>query len=121
MPRIFLCVAALAVVAVASRAEQSVGAQETLIRLSVMPAPRSLRPAWLRYLLLPELKEMNPGNPIQDYLKCFMAQEKFFFDKEAYGRREKLLVMPLKQLPAGELRDYGSSALVQADWAAPAR
>jgi hypothetical protein len=116
VPRIFLCVAALAVVAVASRAEQSVGAQETLIRLSVRPAPPA-KPA-LRYLLLPELKEMNPGNPIQDYLKCFMAQEKFFFDKEAFERREKLLVMPLENLPAAELRDYGSSALAQADWAA---
>ena len=34
---------------------------ETLIRLSVSPAPAP-KPA-LRYLLLPELREMNPGNP----------------------------------------------------------
>ena len=43
---------------------------------------------------------MNPGNPIHNYLKCFMEQQKFFFDKEAFQRREKLLVMPLKELPA---------------------
>src|SRR5439155_14855118 len=36
----------------------------------------------------------------------------------AYGRREKLLTMPLKDLPAQELQDYGRSALRQADWAA---
>ena len=61
---------------------------------------------------------MNPGNPIQGYMKCFMEQQKFFFDKEAFERREKLLAMPLKELPAQELRDYGGFALSQADWAA---
>ena len=61
---------------------------------------------------------MNPGNPIQNYLKCFMEQQKFFFDKEAFERREKLLAMPLKELPAQELQDYGGFALSQADWAA---
>ena len=46
---------------------------ETLIRMSVdaMPAPR---PA-LRYLLLPELKEMTPGNPIPNYLKALLDQD----------------------------------------------
>jgi hypothetical protein len=46
---------------------------ETLIRLTVdaMPAPE---PA-LHYLLLPELKEMEPGNPIPNYLKCLLDQD----------------------------------------------
>ena len=47
-----------------------------------------------------------------------MEQQKFFFDKEAFRRREKLLAMPLKELPARELQDYGGFALKQADWAA---
>jgi hypothetical protein len=47
-----------------------------------------------------------------------MEQQKFFFDKEAYERREKLLAMPLKELPTQELQDYGRIALSQADWAA---
>ena len=47
-----------------------------------------------------------------------MEQQKFFFDKEAFQRREKLLAMPLKELPARELQDYGGFALSQADWAA---
>jgi hypothetical protein len=61
---------------------------------------------------------MNSGNPIQNYLKCFMEQQSFFFDKEAFSRREKLLTMPLKELPAQELLEYGRFALHQADWAA---
>jgi hypothetical protein len=61
---------------------------------------------------------MNPGNPIQNYLKCFMEQQKFFFDKDAFERRERLLAMPLKELPASELEEYGGFALKQADWAA---
>src|SRR4051794_6849118 len=46
---------------------------EMLIRLTVdpMPAPK---PA-LRYLLLPELREMTPGNPIPNYLKGLLDQD----------------------------------------------
>jgi hypothetical protein len=51
-------------------------------------------------------------------MKCFMEQQKFFFDKETLQRREKLLVMPLNELPAQELQEYGGFALRQADWAA---
>ena len=116
MPRTLLCLAALAVFALPCRADEPSSAPETLIRLTVQPAAAP-KPA-LRYLLLPELREMNPGNPIQNYMKCFMEQQKFFFDKESFQRREKLLAMPLKELPAQELQDYGGFALKQADWAA---
>jgi hypothetical protein len=46
---------------------------ETVIRLTVdaMAAPK---PA-LRHLLLPELREMSPGNPIPNYLKCLLDQD----------------------------------------------
>src|SRR5439155_20761733 len=75
------------------------------------------RPA-LRYLLVPDLKEMNPGNPIQNYMKCFAEQQNFFFNKETCERRDRLLVMPLKELAGQQIPDYGRSALRQADWAA---
>jgi hypothetical protein len=116
MSRILLCLAALPFMAVPCLADEANPTPETLIRLSVEPASAP-KPA-LRYQLLPEFKEMNPGNPIQNYLKCFMEQQKFFFDKEAVARRENLSTMPLEELPAGELQNYGGSALVQADWAA---
>ena len=116
MRRSFLCCAALAVLVFPSRGDQPSNTVETLILLNVEPAPAP-RPA-LRYLLLPELREMNPGNPILNYLKCFMEQQKFFFDKEAFDRREKLLATPLEQLPARDLLENGRSALTQADWAA---
>jgi hypothetical protein len=116
MPRALLCFAAVGLFALPCRAEQSSSNPETLIRLEVSPAPEP-RPA-LRYLLLPELKEMNPGNPIFNYFKCCMEQQSFLFDKEAYQHREELLAMPLKELPARELQDYGRSALSQADRAA---
>jgi hypothetical protein len=116
MTRTALCFAALALFALPCRADQTVSTSETLIRLSVQPAP-ARKPA-LRYLLLPELKEMSPGNPIHNYLKCLIDQQRFFFDKEAFERREKLLAMPLEELPARELQNYGEFALGQADWAA---
>ena len=61
---------------------------------------------------------MNPGNPIQNYMKCMMEQKKFFFDEDAVQSREKLLTMPLKELPAQDLKEYGHFVLSQADRAA---
>jgi hypothetical protein len=89
---------------------------ETVIRLHVPPraAPR---PA-LKYQLLPELAELDPGNPIQGYLRCFMEQQNFFYNKEAIDERERLREMPLKDLPVKEQRGYGGYALRQADEAA---
>ena len=55
---------------------------ETLIRLTVSPAAAP-RPA-LRYMLLPELHEMQPGNPIPAYLKCLLDQD-FSSTQEVIG------------------------------------
>ena len=116
MPRTFLGLIALGFMAQACRADQSASNPELLIRLEVQAAPAP-RPA-LRYLLLPEIKEMNPGNPIFNYFKCSMEQQSFLFDEEAYRRREELLAMPLKELPAKEVQEYGRSALSEVDRAA---
>jgi hypothetical protein len=80
MKRIFFALMVLAVLPLASRAE------ETVIRLNVQPmaAPK---PA-LRYLLLPELKEMTPGNPIPNYLKCLLDQD--FTTRQETLRRSAL-------------------------------
>ncbi len=112
MRRSILACAALAVLGVPCRADETAVNPETLIRLTVQPAAAA-KPA-LRYQLLPELTEMNPGNPIQNYSKCFMDEQRFFFDKEAVERREKLLAMTFEELPARELRQYGGFALSQA-------
>jgi hypothetical protein len=116
MPRALLCSAALGLLVLPCRADEAASPPETLIRLDLRPAPAPV-PA-LRYQLLPELGELNPGNPIFQYFKCCMEQEAFFFDKEASARREALLAMPLKELPARELQEYGRSVLSQADGAA---
>jgi hypothetical protein len=114
--RILGCFTALALVSLPALADQPTAPPETLIRLTVEPMPAP-KPA-LRYQLLPEFKELNPGNPIHGYLRCFGEQQNFFFNKETCDRRDKLLTMPLKELPARELEDYGRNALSQADWAA---
>jgi hypothetical protein len=111
-----LCCAALTACILLPGAAPTPPPAETVIRLTVQPMP--VPNPVLRYMLLPELKELNPGNPVPGYLKCFAEQQGFFFNKEACERRDKLLVMPLKDLPAQELRDYGKAALRQADWAA---
>src|SRR5262249_18782618 len=87
-----LCIAALPVIVLPSRGDQTITSSEMVIRLTVQPmaAPK---PA-LRYQLLPELKERNPGNPIQAYLRCFA------------------------EITAQEPQELGASALREADAAA---
>lgn len=115
MLRTLLGLACLAILAVPCRAEPTITPTETLIPLTVEPmaAPR---PA-LRHLLLPDLLELQPGNPIQNYLVC-MLQEQFLFEGDAVVRRDKLLAQPLKEFPAKELEDYGGAGLRLADRAA---
>ncbi len=72
----------------------------------------------LKYQLLPELKEMNPGNAIQGYLRCFMEQQSFFFARESQANRDKWNSAPLAELRTQNLLHYGAAALVQADYAA---
>src|SRR3954447_19674893 len=92
------------------------GAGETVVRLHVeaMPEPE---PA-LKYQLLPEVRELTPGNAAQDYLKCFMEQRPLFFSKRGIDERTRYLKMPLAELAAAKLRGYGGSALREADRAA---
>jgi hypothetical protein len=86
------CVA-LSLFTVTLQADQTVTSNETVVRLAVQPM-RAPQPA-LRYLLLPDLKEMNPGNPIPNYLKCMMDVD-----------------------PATGKEIFGRATLRQADWAA---
>jgi hypothetical protein len=73
VPRTFFLCAALAAFPLYARAEPTVTPTEMLIQLNVQPMPEP-KPA-LRYLLLPELKEMEPGNPIANYLRCLLDQD----------------------------------------------
>jgi hypothetical protein len=91
------------------------GAEPTT-RLSVQPmaAPQPS----LRYVLLPELRELNSGNPVQWYIRCFQEQRNFFFGKEAVAERARYRSMPLTELPLDKLWNYGGNAISQADWGA---
>jgi hypothetical protein len=110
MIRVLLTAAVLAALPLGSRAAEAV------VRLNVRPMPAP-KPA-LRYMLLPEVNEYHPGNAAQYYLRCFAEQRNFFFSKEGVAERTRYLTMPLADLPADKLRNYGGHALSQADWAA---
>src|SRR6202035_2576717 len=110
MNRVLLAAVALAALPLGARAD------EAAVHLHVRPMPAPT-PA-LAYQLLPEVRELNPGNPAQGYARCFAEQQIFFFDKGAAAERARYLSLPLAELPADRLRDYGGNALKQADWAA---
>jgi hypothetical protein len=115
--RTHVCMAALLVCGalVSGRAsEPAEGSAATKLTVRPMPAPK---PA-LKYQLLPEVGELNPGNAAQWYLRCFAEQRNFFFSKSGVDERNLLLTQPLSQIPIEKFRNYGGSALTQADWAA---
>lgn len=85
-----------------------------ILELQPMPAPV---PA-LKYQLLPELAEMQPGNALPMYLKCFCEQNNFFYNKEVVAERERLIACPLADIKKGSLKGYGGSATRNADYAA---
>jgi hypothetical protein len=89
---------------------------ERFVALNVRPAATPV-PA-LRYQLLPEVSELNPGNAATGYLKCFVERPVNLFTKEAAEERERILSGPLTDVKPGALRDYGGHALRQADDAA---
>jgi hypothetical protein len=116
MARMF-AVCAVSLVAAFLRAdEKPAESTETVIRLTVAPMAEP-RPV-LKYQLLPQMTEMQAGNPIQGYLRCFCEQQNFFYNREVVMKREEYQKMPLAKLPVKELKDYGRLALDQADYAA---
>jgi hypothetical protein len=83
-------------------AQEKLSPYETVVRLKVYAAAAPT-PS-LKYQLLPELREMNPGNPVQGYMKCFADQHPFFYGTQAAKNRDDWSTMPLKDLPLKELR-----------------
>src|SRR6516164_9305457 len=117
MARMLIVCALLLAWPLSATAQKTVEPTETVVRLTVQPAAAP-KPA-LKYQLLPELKEMNPVNPVQEYMKCFAEQQNFFFNKQVIDDRERWQVMPLRDLPLKEMRYYtGRGPLAQADYAA---
>ena len=76
---------------------------ETLIKLVVEPKLPP-KPA-LKYQLLPEFMEIQPGNPIHGYLKCFAEQNNYFYGKESAENQQKWLEAKLEDLPE-QVRSY---------------
>lgn len=116
MIRMLSVCALLIAITPAAPGQQKPAANEHIVRLTVSPAAAP-KPA-LKYQLLPELSEMNPGNPVLGYLKCFSEQNYLFHNKQGIDFRTKCLKMPLKDLPLEKLRDYGDGAAHQANYAA---
>ncbi len=89
---------------------------ENAARLTVHPM--AVPTPALRYQLLPEVRELTTGNPVQWYLRCFAEQRNFFFSKPGVEERARYRAMTLAELAKQDLKNYGGSALSQADWAA---
>ena len=88
-----------------------------VIVASVSPAAIPIRA--LKYQLLPELRDQQPGNQVQAFYKCFMEQHSFYHDKREIENREKWSTAPLAELANEKaLIGYGGAGLRQADYAA---
>jgi hypothetical protein len=88
-----------------------------VVSLSITPMAVP-KPA-LKYLLLPDARDLNPGNQIPAFYKCFMEQSDLYRNKEAIEKREKWSTAPLHELAQEKaLIGYGGSSARQADYAA---
>jgi hypothetical protein len=93
------------------------GSDESAVRLYVRPTPAP-RPA-LKYQLLPDVAELRPGNPAQNYVKCFMEQRILFYGKQGIALRARYRTIPLVELRLDKMAEgYGGGALRHADWSA---
>jgi hypothetical protein len=92
------------------------GPKEAEVRLYVRPMPAP-RPA-MKYQLLPDASELNPGNAAHDYLRCFAEQRPFFYGESGVAERNRYRTMPLLELRLDGATQYGGGPLNRADWAA---
>ncbi|QJW98335.1 hypothetical protein [Frigoriglobus tundricola] len=77
-----------------------------------------VRPA-LKYRLLPDIREVQSGNQVQAFYKCFFEQNHLFHSKESTDKQQKWRAAPLKDLAQEkELVNYGGAAVKQAYYAA---
>jgi hypothetical protein len=116
MNRLFLVCIELLVPLTVRAPPEVPGRQGFLVRITVWP--RDVPTPILKYQLLPEFREMNPGNAVEGYRRCIAVGESFLMDKKSIVKREKWESIPLKELPLKELRDYGGKVLPQVDAAA---
>lgn len=96
----------------------TLGAAPDAPAVPVTVTPMAAPTPALRYQLLPEVRELKPGNAAQWYLRCFMEQRQFFFSKEGVAQRVRYQSMTIKDLAREPIHNYGGSALSQADWGA---
>lgn len=76
------------------------------------------RPA-LKYALLPEVRDLNPGNQIAAFYKCFMEQHNLYHNRAVLDERAKWLAAPLADLKGEKaLANYGGASVRQAHFAA---
>ncbi len=72
----------------------------------------------LKYPLLPELRELQPGNQIPAYYRCFFEQHNLFHNKESFDQQQKWLEAPLSDLAKdAALADYAAAVAKQAEYA----
>ncbi len=85
------------------------------VKMSI--TPKKVTPVSLRYSLLPDAKDLTPGNAVQHYLKCFSEQNNFYFKKEVVEERQKDLELPLAELKK-KYKTVGGKHLTRIDDAA---
>src|SRR5262245_47172209 len=84
---------------------------EALVKLTVQATPAPV-PA-LKFVLLPELMEMQPGNSQYGYLRAFYPEQSYLHSQEAQNKREMWLGMPLKDLPRKDVAQYVRNSMMR--------
>jgi hypothetical protein len=88
-----------------AQAQPDLVAKNGRVTIEIVLTPSDYLKPVSRTYLLPQYAESIPGNSVQMFLRCFMERSNMFGQAES-ELREKWNAAPLKDLPAGQLRNY---------------
>ena len=102
MPRFAVCIVlALTAVRVEPAAAQpAIEPKDGRVTIPLTLSPAAAPKPVSRYYLRPEYRDLQPGEKVAGFMKCFMEQA-IFFNEENTKKRQAWLDMPLADLPAG--------------------
>ena len=92
-----LCATVLITLSVLAQPDPVPKDGKVTIAMTVTPAPTPKPLA--DYYILPEYRDLQPGDKLSGFMKCYMEQDRFFSAAES-EKRYKLLEVPLAELPA---------------------
>ncbi|HET6572684.1 MAG TPA: hypothetical protein VFG68_03705 [Fimbriiglobus sp.] len=104
----------LTLIAGRSVAQPETKPKDGKLSLTLTVSPAAAPKPVSKYYLVPEYRDLQPGEKVGGFLRCFMEQNDFY-NKENTDKRQKWLEMPLADLPADVREQAGINSGIAYD------